>query len=94
MNIKKILDFIILVLSIDLLHMLAAIPIFMMLGAETNEDTLKSISFVLSLVTTWMKVGLAIFFVKKLPLRRGDDSSIEFRKLWVMFLAWPLLLKT
>lgn len=86
-------DFVIVLLSLDLLHVVLALALAAALGAEKENAIMNTIMLLLSLVFYWTKFGLIVLSWKKIPFRSSEaNASVAFRKVWTMAFFWPLLL--
>lgn len=90
----RYIDFLVVLISLDLLHFLLSTIVWMALGPDKEDPLLTTLLPVLSFAVFWTKLGLAVLFFKKVPFRIDVvDASVEYRKIWTMSFFWPLLIK-
>lgn len=89
----RFIDFVIVLVSLDILHALLTVVLWMTFGPDKEDPVITTVTPILSVVLFWAKLGLAVLFWKRVPFRPDYvDASLAFRKLWTMAFFWPLLL--
>ena len=90
----RALDFIFLLLSVDAVQLVFVLVITFIVGEEEAASALKTATYILYPVLFWIRLGIAVLFIKKVPFRtQAPDASLAFKKIWKMAFFWPMLLK-
>lgn len=86
---NRFLDFVFVLFSVDLLNFALHIALWLLFGPDKDDPVLVTMSTILSAVSIWTKLGLALLLFKKVPFRIKD--TLAFKKIWVLSFFWPLL---
>ena len=90
----RFIDFVVVLFSLDILHLLLSIVLWMVFGAEKEDPVVNAIVPILSVALYWTKFGLMVLFLKKVPFRVDKyEAPIAFKKIWALAFSWLLLIK-